>query len=190
MNIEEIVKKINRSKNDYFNVTSFVQNALSKNYYDYNFDDELMQEKFKCYYLISWYCTDSWVGYRFYFFEDEFICYSFQPGRKYQEEYKFVSKELYNKVLKYISTFKIAEIEDGVEIINPDTSFDEYYSLDWAGSMIPYHHKFAYKKDTKEKIEIDSTVHFSNDILESKVYDVDGNIHHLKDLLFHINIVD
>lgn len=61
-------------------------------------------EEMKCYFLISWYCTDSWVGVRAYFLNGEFVAISSQIGRKYDQEFEWVSKEAYYKVKEYIAS--------------------------------------------------------------------------------------
>ncbi len=47
---------------------------------------------------LNWVCTDTTVGLRFYFLGDECVCASFQPGRKCDEQFEWVSQEAYNKV--------------------------------------------------------------------------------------------
>lgn len=58
----------------------------------------------KGYFLIKWYCTDSWVGYRVYFMDDEPVAVSSQTGRKSPEEIEFVSLEAAQKVKDFIKS--------------------------------------------------------------------------------------
>jgi hypothetical protein len=47
--------------------------------------------RLKCYFIKKWYCTDSFVGLRAYFLDDEFVATSYQQGRKFNEDFTFVS---------------------------------------------------------------------------------------------------
>jgi hypothetical protein len=58
--------------------------------------------RLKCYFIKKWLCTDSFVGFRAYFLDDEFVAISYQEGRKFDEEFDFVSKKLAEKVRNYL----------------------------------------------------------------------------------------
>jgi hypothetical protein len=49
----------------------------------------------------SWICTDTEVGIAVYFLDGEIVCISWQPYRKSDEEFWFVSEELGNKLHDY-----------------------------------------------------------------------------------------
>ena len=59
------------------------------------------------YWLAYWYCTDTWVGFRVYFLDDEVLAVSYQKGRKWEEAFTFVSKELKDEFKEYILSFAI-----------------------------------------------------------------------------------
>lgn len=56
----------------------------------------------KCYWAFHWVCTDTWVGLRLYYLNDEFVCYSFQSARRASESFYWVSKESREKVRNVI----------------------------------------------------------------------------------------
>lgn len=59
-------------------------------------------KRMKSYFAYSWICTDTEVGLRMYFLDDEFVCASFQPGRKSDETFYWVSKDTREKVLQAV----------------------------------------------------------------------------------------
>lgn len=69
--------------------------------YDWIEQDET-NPRFRVYWLKTWYCTDTWVGYRAWFLDDELVAMTYQAGRKYDEEFSWVSKEAYDKSRKVI----------------------------------------------------------------------------------------
>lgn len=76
------------------------------NIYDLDWSDD---KRLRCYFIKKWYCTDSYVGIRAYFLDDEFIAISNQQGRKHTEEFSFVSKELALKLKKYLECLVIKD---------------------------------------------------------------------------------
>ena len=60
-------------------------------------DDRLTKKWFE-----RWTCTDTQVGIAVYFLDDEIVCISFQPYRKSDEEFWFVSEESGKKVREYL----------------------------------------------------------------------------------------
>jgi hypothetical protein len=60
----------------------------------------------------SWLCTDTEVGIAVYFLDGEIACVSWQPYRKSDEEFYFVSEEASRELHKYFLSF----MEDKVEL--------------------------------------------------------------------------
>ncbi len=65
-------------------------------YLEVNDDKRLQKKWFK-----SWICTDTEVGISVYFLDGEVVCVSWQPYRKSDEEFWFISEELGNKLHDY-----------------------------------------------------------------------------------------
>ena len=101
MTILELAANINKSsKNE---DTDFIYSGILDNEFGiFDTIQSYQHERFKCYWLLKWYCTDSYVGKRMYFFDDVFVAISYKQGRKCQEEFTWVSKEYYNQVKNYL----------------------------------------------------------------------------------------
>jgi len=99
MKLSEIAERIDKSKRneDYVNLEKF----------NYEFNLELdgieqEEERIKTYWVGNWCCTDTWVGYRMYFFDDKPVAFSIQDARKSDENIKWFSQELALEVKEYL----------------------------------------------------------------------------------------
>lgn len=108
MKLSELIRKVDRSE----------RNSSSADVDDFSraldLDDRMgwhdeFDKRVKGYFLIRWYCTDTWVGYRVYFMDDEPIAISSQTGRKSAEEIEFVSLEAAQKVKDFIKSLECEE---------------------------------------------------------------------------------
>lgn len=81
------------------------------NIYDLSWSND---ERLKCYFIKTWYCTDSYVGIRAYFLDDKFVAVSAQNGRKSSEDFEFVSMDVAKEVRDYL--LSLVEKEDGLKI--------------------------------------------------------------------------
>jgi len=98
--------------------------------------------RLKCYFIKKWYCTDSYVGLRAYFLVDEFVATSYQQGRKFDEDFTFVSKEIAEKLRNYL----ISLLEPEEEVFNFDVFKDK--DLD---EEIPSTYKIEYNSQILHK---------------------------------------
>lgn len=101
MNLREAIAKIDKTSSraqDWSNIEDFSQ-ELGLNVYTGHHEFE---QRVKKYWIHSWYCTDTWVGLAAYFMDDELICVTVQKGRKWDEEFQWVSKEAALKVRDFI----------------------------------------------------------------------------------------
>lgn len=98
MKLIDIANKIDKSKKNesHINITDFDSE------FNINLDYYIEQDRLKAYYIGNWYCTDSYVGCRMYFFDDEPVAISFQQGRKFDEEFRWFSKDNALKVRDYL----------------------------------------------------------------------------------------
>lgn len=74
---------------------------------------------------INWICTDTQVGLRFYFLDGEFLMCSYQRGRKCDEEFEFVSNEMFLKLRDYILK-QFNKMETEIKIINPKEDWSDF----------------------------------------------------------------
>ena len=137
MKLIDIASKIDKSKKN----ESFVDTTDFSLELGYEFD-WVEQNRFKAYWIGNWYCTDSYVGYRIYFLDDEPVAFSIQEGRKCRKNFKWFSKELALKVRNYLISiipkreedinFNLCDINEDVgdsykiqfnsQILNPDNA--------------------------------------------------------------------
>lgn len=71
-----------------------------------------------CYYH-RWICTDTEVGIRVWYLDDESVCISWQPYRKSNETFGWLSKDGFDKVRNYVLSLKDDEME--FNVINDET---------------------------------------------------------------------
>lgn len=84
---------------------------------DLNYDRLDEQRRLFCNHIITWYCTDSWVGLMVYVFDREVVALSKQIGRKYDREFGWVSQDAYDKVKEFCYSF-IEQEKDEARIID------------------------------------------------------------------------
>lgn len=86
---------------------------------------KLFNDRFKSYWLAKWLCTDTWVGMKVYFLDDEAICISVQTARKSGTDYEFASKESADKLRKFILELRGLDDEDDVQLYDPDYEMED-----------------------------------------------------------------
>lgn len=125
-------------------------------------DDERLQ----FFFIKKWYCTDSYVGIRAYFLDDEFVAISNQYGRKMDEEFSFTSKDSINKVKKYLESLVEETYPTNLGIIEDDELDEEItstYKIEYNSQIL---HKEAFLNN--EKVQIIKTNYSFED--ESKYF--------------------
>jgi len=116
MKLIDIANKIDKSnKNE-----SYVDIENFSSEFDFEFGFNLQQDRIKAYWIGNWYCTDSYVGYRMYFLDNEPVAVSTQAGRKSDEEFEWFSKELASKVKDYLISLMSNELHIKLCDINDD----------------------------------------------------------------------
>ena len=149
MYLLDVLKKVNKSKEseEKVYISYFAENVLG--IYDiHNWDD---QSRLTSYYVLNWYCTDSVVGFKVYFFDDVPVAISSQSGRKCSENFQWVSKQLYQKVKDYINSFSEDE-EDIIDLIDENQYIPETFNVDYYCQMMKYHKENALYNDQKVKV--------------------------------------
>jgi hypothetical protein len=131
MKLIDIVQKIDKSQGNesYVDVTDFNCEL------DLNLD-YTKQDRLKAYFIGNWLCTDSWVGFRMYFLDDEPVAVSSQMGRKSDEEFKWFSKNVALKVRDYLLSL-VKENNDDLNLTICDLN-DEYgdcYTVEFKGNI-------------------------------------------------------
>lgn len=99
--------------------------------------DDVNQERITAYWIGNWYCTDSYVGYVMYFFDDEPMAYSSQLGRKCEEKIEWFSLEIAMKVREYLLTLVVKEEEEiDVEICDINEEVGEGYNIEYNSQLL------------------------------------------------------
>lgn len=108
------------------------------------------QDRVKCYWLGNWYCTDSYVGYAIYFFDDEPVALSVQQGRKCDEVITWFSTELALKVKEYILSLMLEEEEEfRVELADINQEIGEGYKVGFNAQLMNHHKPMLNGKPVK-----------------------------------------
>jgi len=92
-------------------------------------------DRLKAYYFLNWQCTDTFVGGRAYFFDDELVATSWQDARKSYEDFEWVSKDAYKTVKNYLLSL-IEENEQHIDIVDLEQEFGEGYPVSYSSQVI------------------------------------------------------
>lgn len=133
MKLIDIANRIDKSKSNeaYIDTSNFNDEFQC----DFDYIDESRMDKLKAYWIGSWYCTDSCVGYRMYFLNDKPVAFSAQIGRKYNEEFEWFSKELALEVRNYlISLIPIEGFHFSICDINKEVG--DTYKIDFNDNLL------------------------------------------------------
>lgn len=115
--------------------------------YDFYWSEDT---RLKCYFIRTWYCTDSYVGLRAYFLDGEFVATSFQGGRKAHQDFEFVSLELAKKVRDYILSLRDGEDDLKINVLEDlDEEMPNTYKIEYNSQIL---HKTALLNG--ERVEI------------------------------------
>lgn len=132
MKLADIAKKIDKSKinESEIDITDFST--------EFNCDFKYVdQDRLKAYYIGNWCCTDSWVGWRMYFFDEEPVAFSFQPGRKCDQEFEWFSKEKALKVRDYLLSLMSKDDEElGLNFRNINDDIGEGFKIQFNNQII------------------------------------------------------
>ncbi len=101
--------------------------AKAVNVDDYIGWSEKWNERVKGYWLVRWLCTDTWVGRRVYFFDDELIATSYQSTRKNGEHIEFLSNESAEKVRAFIFELQGEEEKPAYDLVDSEEEIEEFY---------------------------------------------------------------
>lgn len=102
MKLREIIKNIDKSSEneDWVDFENLACELFDMHDWDFQITEQ-ERSKLSCYWFFYWLCTDTTVGFRAYFFENEFVFYSYQSARKDYERFYWKDKKSYNKIREY-----------------------------------------------------------------------------------------
>lgn len=121
----DALRNVDKSDPSWVNMEGLAE-ALGVNY-DYDQDHG---DRFKAYYLIKWYCTDTWVGVQAIFLDDELVAMSKQTARKESEQISFVSAEAADKVRELIYA------KQYVDLVESDMEVGPFYTVQFGSQLL------------------------------------------------------
>lgn len=98
--------------------------------------DCVEQNRITAYWIGNWYCTDSWVGYTMYFFDNKPMAFSSQLGRKCDEDFHWFSLEIAEKVKEYLVSLIVEENKIEVKICDINAEVQDYYIIDFNAQLL------------------------------------------------------
>ena len=115
-----------------------------------DYDMGLSSPEIREFHVIRWYCTDSHVGVKFFYYKDEFVAYSEQDGRKSAEVFSFVPTKV--DILRKFLASLIPEKEfSAVNLIEEDETIPLFYQIGYSESLL---HETCFLEDGNEyKVE-------------------------------------
>lgn len=152
MKLKDIINKLDKSlmNEEYVSISD-----LAEELDIFDVWGGVTQDKLKCYWIAAHLCTDTWVGWRAYFLEDILAAVSYQPARKSDETFHWVSEYAYISVRDYILSLR--DEEDGgldIDILDPNLDIGDHYPIEYAGqflkSEVLYKGKVAKIKNQKQ----------------------------------------
>lgn len=137
MKIKEIFENIiknNRTK-DWINLDDVASDLGLSDIWDIYVSEE--DEKIKSYFFGNWICTDSYVGWKAYFFNDEPMAISYQSDRKSDEQFRYVSEDMANKVKDYLLTLRK---DNGInfELLDMEEDLGAGYSICYNSQVLDW----------------------------------------------------
>ena len=186
MKILEMINKVNKSdefKDDGINFDNLCS-SLNIDFYGW-----LEQERLTAYYISSWICTDTWVGYRVYFLDDKPVAISHQPFRKSSEKFKWVSENDVIEVRDYTLSL-IPNNEFDIDLIDQNEELTTYKISSYR-SLFKYHKKIGswlgVKAEILDNVDKDSYV---SEIVRIKLSNGDIREVPLSEMEFPFNIIE
>ena len=156
MKLKTIIDNVDKSKknSDYVNISEL---ANEFNIYD-NIDDS--DERIKSYFFATWQCTDTFVGGRVYFLDDEPVCISWQNARKSDENFAWISNETFQKVHQYIVSLISKDLPEP-KLVDFDEELGDGNQVEYSSQLLT--DKLIYAP-TKEIVSVVKKYRDMNDI--------------------------
>lgn len=133
MKIIDIAKNLDKSRK---NECYIDFDALAEELGIHNYGYVEQDPRLKAYWVETWYCTDSWVGGRMYFFDDEPVAYSYQTGRKNDEVFHWFSQEAAEKVQAFVRELTKEELQVNICDVNEDIG--DTYKINYAAQVLDW----------------------------------------------------
>ena len=136
MKIKEILKNVDKSNSnqDYIDLND-ISNELNMNIelpYVNRQDCQI-----KCYWVACHLCTDTFVGLRVYFLNDEQIAISYQSARKSDENFEWINQNAVEITKKYLMSLAIEDDNyDSISFVDMDEDLSSGYTVSFASELL------------------------------------------------------
>lgn len=131
MKIKKIFRDINKSEDN----KSYIDMDIIAEQFNVQFDcyGKEYDERLKAYWAARHICTDTWVGVRVYYFDDEPAALSWQFARKSSEDFQWVSNKIANKVKDWILS-----LSDDIDValIDMDEDYGDGYEVSFVSQLL------------------------------------------------------
>jgi len=131
MKLIDIANRIDKSQKNESQVDTMEFSSELNYEFDY-----VNQDRLKAYWIGNWYCTDSYVGYRMYFLDEEPVAVSMQTGRKSNETFEWFSKELALKVRNYLISLMPDENELNIKLCDINRDIGDSYQISFNDQIL------------------------------------------------------
>lgn len=131
MKLIDALKLVDRSEQNEGSLEWFhFIESLSINVYNVPND---FYERVKTYWVMKWLCTDTWVGLQAIYLDGELVGMIWQPARKGEVDFQFVSAEVARKIRDYIlSANPVTEFS----LINMDEDISGTYNVAYGSQLL------------------------------------------------------
>lgn len=188
MKLREIIERVDRSKSN--EDEPYYQDFASNEFGIYsNLNQPWDEGRLKSYSYAKWLCTDTGVGGRIYFLDDEPVAISWQQARKSSEDIEWISKEARAKVREYLLSLVIVE-DDNQDYADLDVELNDGFHVSYGSELLTSN---LIVKETGEKVTVIKSYHKYEDINSWKTVEVefeDGRkeLINLSELLIPYNV--
>ena len=139
MKLIDVINNIDTSdeNSDYVSIYGFCESVWGS--YDI-FSDEsskIFESQMKSYWINSWYCTDTYVGYKVYIWNGTPCAVSSQSARKERETIEFLSGDLYRNIKNWINSLVDSDEEN--HLIDPrdlEQEIDDTYRVSYGSQTL------------------------------------------------------
>lgn len=143
MKMSELVKRLDRTaqNRDWVDTKEL---GYDLNIHDMDYiEDEILSQRLQSFWAGEWLCTDTVVGYKVYFFDNEPVCWSAKTARKSDEDFFWFSQEKAEQVRKYLLELQL-ENESPLSVELCDLEMDDIgtgYAIEFSGQLLSNHKK-------------------------------------------------
>lgn len=151
MNLLEIIEHVKDNEKSEFWGARQLYEDLTGNYTYMEMEDPVRMTEVP---ISKWLCTDTWVGSRVIFLDDEPVCISDQRYRKDDINFVFLSQEAADKTKAYLKSLVEEPEEPGASVYSPEelsTDIGKGYSIHYANELLT---KNMILKSSDKEVEI------------------------------------